>query len=115
MGANGKISEQHLTSRRDREHEIDSSRMKIKKIDGRIEREKTLLSLAFGYVATKKMYLTKALVATKEELVVTKKNGKFHNLRYVATRQSLSRRSEVLLHVATITPYGNNLSVWSRP
>ena len=78
MGVNGKISEQHKTLRRDREHEIDISRMKIKQIDGRIERKQKFLSLRFGYVATKKMY-----TGTKEVLAVTKKkNEKCHNIRY---------------------------------
>ena len=79
---------QHLTLRRDKEHEIDSSRMKIKKIDGRIERKHKLLSLVFKYVATKKMYIkTKALVLTKVVLVaMKKKNGKRHNLGYVETK-----------------------------
>ena len=62
--------------------------MKIKQIDGRIERKQKLLSPAYGYVMTKKMYIaTKALVATKEVLVsMKKKNGKCHSLGYVLTK-----------------------------
>ena len=64
--------------------------MKIKQIDGGIERKQKLLSSAFEYVAMK------ALVATEEVLITTKnKNGKCHSLRYVTTKRSASPRRNV--------------------
>ena len=70
--------------------------MKIKKIDGRIERKQKSLSTVVGYVAISiTLVMTKVFIATKRLLVVMNlKMEKMHGLGYVAKKQSSSRRSE---------------------
>ena len=67
--------------------------MKIKKIDGRIERKQKSLSTVAGYVAMSiTLVMTKVFIATKRLLVVMNlKMEKMHDLGYVAMKQSSSR------------------------